>query len=220
MTQNLRKVIAMKLDITQWHGSKNTDTPKEWICWNCGCATGGQWGYCYGGINYGTGIKDPDQIICICPRCGAPVYFPDAEADNYVPKALPGIYMDKLPDDMNSLYIEMRSCISVGAYTSAVLTARKLLMHIAVDMGAKPSSSFVDCAKYICENGYPGKSGKDWVDNIRKKSNEANHEIIIMSEDDAVQLLWFLELVLNGNYQAVAMLKESKAKASNGCFAD
>jgi hypothetical protein len=205
-----RKVTTMAFDMSQWHGSKNTGYPKEWICWSCGCATGGQWGYCYGGTNYGSGVTDPDSLICICPRCGAPVFFDDAKSDEYQPKALPGIYMDKLPDDMSSLYTEMRSCISAGAYTSAILTARKLLMHIAVDLGAKPTSNFADCAKYICENGYPGKRGAQWVDDIRRKGNEANHEIRIMGENDALQLLAFLELILNGNYQAVARFDEPK----------
>jgi hypothetical protein len=121
--------------------------------------------------------------------------------------------MDKLPNDMSSLYIEIRRCISAGAYTSAVLTSRKLLMHIAVDMGHKPGGKFAPCVKYICENGYPGKSGQAWVDCIRQRGNEANHEIAIMSKDDAMQMLKFLELILNGNYQAMAEIAPAATDA-------
>jgi len=38
--------------------------------------------------------------------------------------------------------------------------------------------------------------GNDWVDYIRKKSNEANHEIVIMDKEIAEDLISFIEMLL------------------------
>lgn len=47
-----------------------------------------------------------------------------------------------LPDDVHDLYDEARLCTSTGAYTSAVLTCRKILMHVAVEKGASEGENF------------------------------------------------------------------------------
>ena len=37
--------------------------------------------------------------------------------------------------------------------------------------------------------GYVPPNGKCWVDHIRKKGNEANHEITLMNKTDAEELI-------------------------------
>ena len=39
-------------------------------------------------------------------------------------------------------------------------------------------------------------NGKNWLDHIRSKSNEANHEIVIMKRDEADDLISFTEMLL------------------------
>ena len=81
-------------------------------------------------------------------------------------------------------------------FTAAILICRKMLMHIAVDRGAKEGLNFFAYVDYLAKNGYVPPGGKGWVDHIRKKGNEANHEIVIMQKDDAEDLLSFIEMLL------------------------
>lgn len=69
-------------------------------------------------------------------------------------------------------------------------------MHLAVDKGAKAGGSFVGYVEFLSDNGYVPPGGKHWVDYIREKGNEANHEIKIMNREDATNLLNFTEMLL------------------------
>ncbi len=73
-------------------------------------------------------------------------------------------------------------------------------MHIAVDHGAKPGQSFVEYVEHLANNGFVPPNGKGWVDQIRKKSNEANHEIVVMESIDSKDLLTFIEMILTFLY--------------------
>jgi Domain of unknown function (DUF4145) len=86
--------------------------------------------------------------------------------------------------------------MTVNSFTSAVLTCRKLLMHIAVEKGAPTGQSFLEYVEYLAEKHYVPPDGKGWVDHIRTKGNEANHVIKIMSSDDAKDLIEFSEMLL------------------------
>jgi hypothetical protein len=44
-------------------------------------------------------------------------------------------------------------------------------------------------------------NGKHWVDHIRKKGNEATHEIALMGADDAADLIVFSEMLLKFIYE-------------------
>jgi len=48
--------------------------------------------------------------------------------------------------------------------------------------------------------------GHGWVDHIRKKGNEANHEIVLMSEDDAKDLISFAEMLMKFIYEFPAKI--------------
>jgi len=74
-------------------------------------------------------------------------------------------------------------------------------MHIAVDQKAKEGLSFLDYVEYLANNGFVPPNGKRWVDHIRKKGNEANHEIALMSQDDAKDLVSFAEMLLKFIYE-------------------
>ena len=99
------------------------------------------------------------------------------------------------------LYDEARNCTSASCYTAAVLICRKLLMNIAVSQGAKPGETFISYVNYLAEDGYVPPNGKGWVDHIRKKGNEATHEIALMSQADAQELISFSEMLLKFIYE-------------------
>jgi hypothetical protein len=101
-----------------------------------------------------------------------------------------------LPQQLADLYAEARNCMTVSAFTAAVLTARKLLMNVAVHLGASEGDKFVAYVDHLVSKGYVPPNATIWVDHIRKKGNEANHEIRLMERPDAEDLLTFIEMIL------------------------
>jgi len=75
------------------------------------------------------------------------------------------------------------------------------LMHIAVDKGAPAGKTFIEYVEYLADNHYVPLNGKIWVDHIRTKGNEANHEINIMAKADALNLINFIEMLLRIIYE-------------------
>ncbi len=82
-------------------------------------------------------------------------------------------------------------------------------MHISVEKGAPQGASFHQYVGYLADNAFIGKDGRAWVDYIRTKSNEANHEIKLMSRQDADDLLSFTEMLLRQLYEFPARLPKS-----------
>jgi Domain of unknown function (DUF4145) len=74
-------------------------------------------------------------------------------------------------------------------------------MHIAVEQGASEGQTFVKYVDYLAAKGYVPPNGRAWVDHIRSKSNEANHEITQMSRADAEELLTFVGMLLKIVYE-------------------
>ncbi|MCT7650544.1 DUF4145 domain-containing protein [Aliarcobacter butzleri] len=104
-----------------------------------------------------------------------------------------------------------RRCTGEGCYTGAVLLCRKMLMNIAVVQGAKEGLKFIEYVTYLSDNGYTPPNGKHWVDHIRKKGNEATHEIAVMNEDDAKELIIFIEMLLRFIYEFPMMVPTQSA---------
>lgn len=71
-----------------------------------------------------------------------------------------------------------------------------MLMNIAVQQGAKEGLRFIEYVEYLGANGFIPPNGKGWVDHIRKKGNEATHEISLMNLSDAEELIAFTEMLL------------------------
>lgn len=101
--------------------------------------------------------KDGGLKIYICPHCNRPSFF---ERTDQVPGIAPGADVTHLPKELEAIYNEARRCVSVNAHTSAVLSCRKLLMHIAVQQKAEPGKSFVHYVEYLANNEYVPPNGK------------------------------------------------------------
>lgn len=104
--------------------------------------------------------------------------------------------------------------MAVGGHTAAVLCCRKLLMHIAVSTGAKAGLPFIEYVEFFAAHNYIPPGASDWVDHIRRKGNEANHEIVIMSAEDAKDLLNFSEMLLKMIYEFPAAAKRKAQPAA------
>lgn len=147
-----------------------------------------------------------DGLILVCPSCRRPTFL-DLTNGNQTPGVSMGNNVKNLPQDIQTIWNEIRESTGYNAHTSAVLTGRKLLMHIAVSQGAEPNLSFVDYVDFLIENHYAPPNSKEWVDKIRSHGNEVNHEIVIKKVDDAEEVMTFLEMLLKFIYEFPARSK-------------
>lgn len=172
----------------------------SWTCGYCGCEVGGN-------VGYSKSYPENDKVY-ICPRCDCPtVFIPCANGFKQIPGGVRGNRVDGLPETVETMFSETRACYQHGLYTASVMCARKLLMHVAVDKGAEPNLSFTDYVEWLYDKHYVPPDGLEWVDEIRKRSNEANHEIVMMDEGDASQLIDFCEMLLRLGYEFPSKVK-------------
>lgn len=159
-------------------------------------------GYCDREIGTRRSYYAPDTRyrIYICPRCSLPTFY-NLDNGNQVPGPSFGSEVEHLPHEVEALYREARSSVRANASTAAVLTCRKLLMHIAVEQGAAEGKNFMEYVEYLAESNYVPPHGKGWVDHIRRRGNEANHEIVVMTFEDAKELISFIEMLLKFIYE-------------------
>ena len=151
-----------------------------------------------------------EGLLYVCHFCSKPTFF-DAD-DNQTPGPKYGNEISGIEDEkISKLYDEARRCVGIGAPTSAILACRKLLMHVAVEKGAKENLKFIEYVKYLSDKGYIPPDSKEWVDEIREKGNEATHEIVIMSDDQAKDLLQLTEMLLKIIYQFPSEIKKKRA---------
>lgn len=141
-----------------------------------------------------------ERRIYICPHCQYPSCF-DRHTQCIYPRPLPGRSVGRLPDKIDALFTEARKCFQVGAYTSVLMVSRKLLMHISVDLGAQPKSTFQEFVAYLDKENYIPKNSKSWVDKLRKHGNEQNHEIKLATEAEAIEILNLTEMLLRLLYE-------------------
>ena len=182
--------------IRWWHSPLRVPNI-QYICGYCGQSVSSVDGYMAGTQEDGRG--NADTYIRICPNCHGPTVFDKQKG--YFPKAAPGSSIENVPDDLYRLYNEARNSAGAGANTGAVLICRKMLMNIAVDKGAEEGKSFVHYVEYLTSKGYVPPDDKAWVDYIRKRGNEANHQIALMSAEDANALITFVEMILKFIYE-------------------
>ena len=186
-------ITRMDAPITgAWHNTANLSA----IPYKCG--------FCGNKVASGSGYFVHENVtIRICPMCARPTFFEltNRGSRRQVPGAPFGEAVPHVPADVGSLYDEARGCTAASAFTATVLACRKLLMHIAVSVGAKPNQHFIDYVEFLALNGYVPPNGKGWVDHIRTKGNEANHEIRLMTVGDATDLMNFVEMLLRFIYE-------------------
>jgi hypothetical protein len=198
----------MKIVQVKWHSSTSLPS-KSYICGNCGNSLASEHGYPASLPN------QPNLILAniyICHFCFRPTYF-DIEG-NQIPGSPYGNKVNDLPSEVEILYNEARNCTSCNSYTASVLCSRKLLMNIAVSKGAKEGLKFIEYVEYLSNNNYIPPNGKDWVDHIRTKGNEATHEILIMKKEDAEDLITFIEMLLKFIYEFPATIKRKKSETN------
>ena len=96
------------------------------------------------------------------------------------------------------------------------MLCRKILMHTAVEKGASTNMSFQDYVTWLITERYAPRGAEEWLDYIRRRGNEANHEIVVMSRETASGVLLFTEALLRAVYElprSVPQLPEPEARS-------
>lgn len=182
----------------------NTMESKNFICGYCNQLVASEKGW-FGNLLIGRLVHV--ARVYICPHCKKPTFF--GINDEQTPGIIFGKDITDISDEgVQKLYDEARRSVGQNAYTATVLCCRKLLMHVAVSKGAKKDLKFIEYVEYLSDKNFITPDAKEWVDYIRSRGNEANHEIIIMTKDDAENLLSFSEMLLQLIYEFPAKSKK------------
>jgi hypothetical protein len=185
----------------EWQDCKPIE-PASWTCGYCGEMVSCKSGY----FAYVKGTATRNAYIRLCPNCDGPTVF--TPTGKHYPLSTPGSPVSHVPDKLHTLYEEARTSAGAGAYTAAVLVCRKMLMNIAVEEKADEGKTFAYYVEYLADNGFVPPKGKAWVNYIRKRGNEATHEIALMSEKDATALITLVEMLLRFNYALPNMVPQ------------
>ena len=190
--------VARSVGNGKWHDLQ-TIPARSYVCWSCGTEVSPNQGWI---ATDGTNILGS---LLVCHKCNRPTFIDDS---GQYPGPPFGEKVENAPELVTKLYDEARIATGSGANTAAVLCCRKLLMQIAVMKGAATGLKFEQYVEYLVTNHIVPEGSKAWVDKIRTKANEANHEINIMSPEEAQQLVKFCEMLLKITFEYPASAKD------------
>lgn len=158
-------------------------------------------GYCSAevGSNKGWTTDAQNAFIRICPLCNCPSFF--GSDGLQWPGARVGSAIANVPPDIAAIHAEARASIAASAFTGAVMLCRKVLMHVAVEKGAEPGKSFQHYVEWLIGKHFVPTGSEGWLDYIRERGNDANHEIALMQREDAIGVLEFTEALLRNAYE-------------------
>lgn len=183
----------------------NSLMSKSYVCGYCGNSLASNTGY-FGKHPAGLAVI---ASIYLCHHCNGPTYF--KQDGSQIPGPLTGYEVTNISDgSVRALYGEARCSFASNAFTGVILLCRKILMHIAVAKGASENLKFIEYVEYLSENHYIPPGSKDWVDHIRDKGNEANHEIVLGKREDAEELLNFVGVLLKMIFEFPAAMQRKK----------
>lgn len=178
--------------------------PTEFRCGYCARDVGSNKGYQLSTYKDGSGNQGAGGLY-ICPMCNCPSFL-FFDGNHQYPGAIAGDDVPHVPADVDALYKEARVCIANACHTAAVLVCRKILVHLAVGLGAAEGLKFIEYVEYLSAQNYVPPNGKHWVDHIRTKGNEATHEIVLMTAGESGDLIVFVEMLLRFIYEFPAMV--------------
>jgi uncharacterized protein DUF4145 len=186
--------------------SKNSSGWYHFRCGHCGSDVSGAV-VAYAG-NAGGGATQ----WLLCPVCHeGSVHI---GGDRVYPGVAYGPDIEGLPADVKEAYGEARRCLSINADTASEVMCRKILMHVAVDKGAKEGKTFAHYIDYLKDKGYVTPPMLGWVDLIREHGNESNHRLSPPERRRAEGTLQFTAQLLRSVYEMEHLAKAFAPEAS------
>lgn len=135
----------------------------------------------------------------LCPSCGDASII--TRSGDQFPAPIPGPDLQGLPPDISAAYDEARRCLGISALTACSMMCRKILMHVAVEKGARAGEPFEKYVNYLQEQGYIAPTMKPWVDRIRQLGNEGAHDLEAPSREATDSVLAFTGGLLRVVYE-------------------
>lgn len=178
-------------------GKHDGSTPDAWWKYTCGhCGTDVSGAV----IAYTTDERGVMRIRWLqCPTChNGSVQAADEAVHPGVPF---GPVLQGLPAATEAAYSEARRCLAVNANTAAEVMCRKILMHVAVDKGAKEGDTFASYIDYLQQQGYVTPPMQGWVTLIKEHGNLANHRLDPPDRKRAEGTLLFTVQLLRSVYE-------------------
>lgn len=174
------------------HDGHSSDSWHTYTCGHCNTKVSGA-------VVCGYYQKDPSVIWLWCTNCGDGSVL--AKDGNVYPGVPFGPNIEGLSDDIAKAYAEARNCMSFKAFTSCELICRKILMHVAVEKGAKEEDSFVSYINHLESTGFITPPMKKWVDLIRDHGNKSTHTLEAADKSRAESTLMFTAELLRLIYE-------------------
>lgn len=150
-------------------------------------------------------LSNPQTEWLLCPNCARGSVL--ADGIKY-PASLSIPQVAGLPPEVGAIYDEARRALSAQIYSGCELLCRKILMHVAVDKGAKERLDFEKYVDYLKDNGYITTALEGMADTVRKNGNRTTHRIEPPDKARAELTLKFTDKILRLVYEAEYELKE------------
>jgi Domain of unknown function (DUF4145) len=199
-----------------WQNRFEAIEPVRWECASCGSLVAANVGVKGSQSGWVGSPGHEPHFLVFCPGCGNPTHliWPGTTSAQQYPRPTYGVGVNGIPDKhVAELFRESRKCITAGCYTAAVLACRKLLMHVAVSLGAPVDKGFAFYAVYLKDNHHITPASEGWVNAIKERGNEANHEIRMATNEEAKDIVDFCTMLLQTVYEYPARAKEHSARA-------
>ncbi|ELB2184812.1 DUF4145 domain-containing protein [Vibrio parahaemolyticus] len=185
------------------HDGSSEDSWEAYSCGHCGTKVSGAVIASYEWID-NFGHTQVNKWL-LCPQC----VRPSTKFNHYLfPGTQFGPKVQGLPEEVEASYSEARRCMEVNAFTAAELICRKILMHVAVDKGAKEGESFAKYLDYLEKSGYVTPPMKGWVDLIRQHGNKSTHKLESPEKERAQSTVMFTAELLRLVYEMEFMYKQ------------
>ncbi|AKK05217.1 putative DUF4145 family protein (plasmid) [Corynebacterium mustelae] len=145
------------------------------------------------------------SVWLLCLSCGQGVWgiIYGGSLSIKVPEARPKDVPDHLSSQVRLAWEEALDCFAASAYTSSTLMCRKLLFHMAVEMGLSEkkengfSPNFDECLQYLVDEGFiTARQRNQWVESIRVWGNKATHDLASIDKDTAEKAIDFMYQLL------------------------
>lgn len=182
-------------NLSRYDGN-NPDSWYNYRCAHCGHDVTGIVVAKYGEIVSG---RLETATWLLCPSCGDASII--TRSGDQFPAPIAGPDLQGLPPDISAAYDEARRCLGISALTACSMMCRKILMHVAVEKGARTGQPFEKYVNYLQEQGYTAPTMKPWVDRIRQLGNEGAHDLEAPSREATESVLAFTGGLLRVVYE-------------------
>jgi hypothetical protein len=194
---------------TTMYGHLNKDDPSSWARLDCPFCGGTQMAV------VARNNEAPGQANYVeWLRCVNCLHAVVRNADELSPTTRPFDLPNALEGEALAAWQEVRSCLSVGATTAAVMMCRKLLFHIAAEHGLPEKDAkgraptFAEALDHLEAEGVFTTRMRPWVERIKDVGNEANHDLASISIDQAMDVARFTRQLINLAYELQAMIAD------------